>query len=133
MTKSLLPVVAAADNFLYLPHASRWPSLNSPPTPEVYIPLHLSAKDFEAGLPPIGLLRPGVMEALAPHSAVGASIKPLTLLGCSGTEAVCFSADVVKNLSFGKVLNDLAVQWRKEGRFPGPLDGMRRHSEAGTF
>lgn len=129
MTKSLLPAVAAADNFVYLPHASRWPTFNSPPTPEVYIPLHLSAKDFEAGLPPIGLLRPEVIEALAPHSAAGASTKPLTLLGTNATEAVCFSADVVKDSSFGKVLNDLAVQWRNGRRFPGPLDGMCYESE----
>jgi hypothetical protein len=126
MPKSLLPVVAAADNFLYLPHASRWSSPNSPPTPEVYISLHLSAKDFETGLPPIGLLRPEVIEALAPHSGLKSSTKPMTLLGANAndTEAVCFSEDVVEDMSFGEVLNGLAVEWKKEGRFPGPLNGM---------
>lgn len=61
MSDTLLSVVTAADNF---PSFSTSYPLSHPGTNERYVPFHLTFKDYEAGLPAIGLLRPQVLHDL---------------------------------------------------------------------
>lgn len=60
--RSLLGIVKAADNFPAHPH-SPFPT-HSPDGSERYVPFHLTFADYQAGLPPLGLLRPVVLQEL---------------------------------------------------------------------
>jgi hypothetical protein len=132
MSKTLLPIVAAADNFLYLPPVSTWTTPKTPPTPEVYIPFHLTAADYKAGLSPIGLLRPSVFELLCPNLSIGggdgSSGSPMqafcVIREGDNVAAVYLDPWVIEQNRIDEVLNDLADEWRFEELFPGPLGGM---------
>lgn len=56
--RSLLPIIAAADNFPA--HPGRFPT-SHPLTSERYVPFHLTFSDHQRGLAPVGLLRPDVL------------------------------------------------------------------------
>jgi hypothetical protein len=125
MSRSLLPIVAAADNFPYLPHTSRWKDVRSPPTPEVYIPFYLTAEDQANDVPPVGLIRPEVLECM--KSQLGDDTQPFKLLSTcpEGVKnGMCFNDWVVKQGKMGEVMNEISVKWRDEGKFPGPLGGQ---------
>ena len=62
MIRSLLSVVQAANNLPEHPN-SPYPTV-SPDGTERYVPFHHTFADFQAGLPPIGLLRPAVVREL---------------------------------------------------------------------
>lgn len=66
MSETLLPVVQAL-NTLPSPYAP-WPT-HSPDGKERYIPLHLTFADYQARLPPVGILRPQVVDALQDDAA----------------------------------------------------------------
>jgi len=128
MPRSLLPVVAAADNFPYLASSS-----SQQAGLEAYIPFHLTAQDCTNDLCPVGALRPEVYEAIASSSSSSESTdKPFRTIASSsvqqgrdaGRKAICFANWVVEQGKMGEVMNDLATTWRKEGKFPGPLAGM---------
>lgn len=134
MPRSLLPVVAAADNFPYSPSSSSGSSVL-----ETYIPFHLTSADYANDLPPVGQLRPEVYDAIASKAirstsnAPGpSSDNPFRLLDNTGRRdessqekvAICFADWVVEQGKMGEVMNDLASTWRQEGKFPGPLAGM---------
>ena len=124
MSRSLLPIVAAADNFPYLPHTSRWQDARSPPTPEVYIPFYLSAEDQANDVPPVGLTRPEVLKSM--HSLFGDDAEPFKLLSTQTNgvnNGISFNDWVVQQSKMGEVMNEIAVKWRDEGKFPGPLGG----------
>jgi hypothetical protein len=125
MSRSILPIVAAADNFPYLPHTNRWKDARSPPTPEVYIPFYLTAEDQANDVPPVGLIRPEVLKCMKP--LFGNDKEPFKLLS-TGTDCVtngiCFNDWVVKQGKVGEVMNEISVKWRDEGKFPGPLGGQ---------
>lgn len=124
MPKSLLPIVATADNYPYIPHGSSWEKAGVPPTPEVYIPFHLTDEDQANGLPPVGLLRPIVLECLLPRA--GQNSDPFKVLYDPHHVIIglCFNNWVVEQGKIGQTMNDIAVQWRDEGKFPGPLGGQ---------
>jgi hypothetical protein len=125
MSRSLLPIVAAADNFPYLPHTSRWKDARSPPTPEVYIPFYLTAEDQANDVPPVGLIRPEVLECM--RSLFGDDKEPFKLLSAENDgvhNGICFNDWVVKQGKMGQVMNEISVKWRDEGKFPGPLGGQ---------
>ncbi|WVF66391.1 hypothetical protein IAT40_001131 [Kwoniella sp. CBS 6097] len=140
MIRSLLPVVQAADNF---------PIYDLPPAkpPKPYVPFHLTLRDYQQGLPPLGLLRPDVLEEMKAVSGSGSkgvwrfreeeysgrgkpdetgtwrdasNIKP---------EITCvyFDEEVVEGGVEGisKVMADIVGGWKKAGKFPGPLAGWR--------
>jgi hypothetical protein len=116
--------VAAADNFPYHFDVPQGPPDSES---EVYVPFHLTAADFKAGLPPLGHLRPDVFSALQVYSAEESdpsATMPFTILGSRvETQAVCFSQSTVDQGKMGEILNDIVVRWKKEGKFPGPLGG----------
>jgi hypothetical protein len=125
MSRSLLPIVAAADNFPYLPHTSRWKDARSPPTPEVYIPFYLTAEDQANDVPPVGLIRPEVLECM--RSLFGDDKEPFKLLSAENDgvhNGICFNDWVVKQGKMGEFMNEISVKWRDEGKFPGPLGGQ---------
>lgn len=125
MSRSLVPIVAAADNFAYLPHMSRWKDARSPPTPEVYIPFYLTAEDQANDVPPVGLIRPEVLECM--RSLFGDDKEPFKLLSAENDgvhNGICFNDWVVKQGKMGQVMNEISVKWRDEGKFPGPLGGQ---------
>jgi len=125
MSRSLLPIVAAADNFPYLPHTSRWQDARLPPTPEVYIPFYLTAEDQANDVPPVGLIRPEVFKSM--HSLFGDDtepFKPLSTQTNGVNNGICFNDWVVQQSKMGEVMNEIAVKWRDEGKFPGPLGGQ---------
>ena len=123
MPRSLLPIVASADNFPYLPHRSKWQQQGVPPTPEVYIPFHLTAKDQEEGLPPIGLIRPDVLQHLRSRAGTGSEPFKILVDSHEAERGICFHDWVGDQGQMGQVMNDVAVRWRDEGKFPGPLGG----------
>jgi hypothetical protein len=127
MPRSLLPVVAAADNFPYLASSS-----SQQAGLEAYVPFHLTATDCTNDFCPVGALRPAVYEAIASSSSSSeSSDKPFRTIvssseqqgGDGGRKAICFADWVVEQGKMGEVMNDLATTWRKEGKFPGPLAG----------
>jgi len=125
MSRSLLPIVAAADNFPYLPHTSRWQDARSPPTPEMYIPFYLTAEDQANDVPPVGLIRPEVLKSM--HSLFGDDTEPFKLLSTQTkgvNNGICFNDWVVQQGKMGEVMNGIAVKWRDGGKFPGPLGGQ---------
>ena len=130
--RSLLPVVAAADNFppFHEPYPTRHPI-----TTEAYVPLHLTLADHLAGLPPIGLLRPDVLGELrqlrSPHFVEHSGGAP----GEDGrwkpeTHCVYLADDIIEEgpEGVGEVIQSLAEKWKREGKFPGPLGGMSRRT-----
>jgi hypothetical protein len=125
MSRSLLPIVAAADNFTYLPHTKRWKDTQSPPTPEVYIAFYLTEDDQTNDVPPIGLIRPEVLECMQP--LIGDDTKPFRTLSTgqhSVNNGICFSEGVIEQGKMGQVMNEIAVRWRDEAKFPGALGGQ---------
>jgi hypothetical protein len=66
MSETLLPVVQAL-NTLPSPSAP-WPT-HSPDRKERYVPFHLTFADYQARLPPVGILRPQVVDALQDDAA----------------------------------------------------------------
>lgn len=125
MSRSLLPIVAAADNFPYLPHTNQWKDVRSPPTPEVYLPFYLTAEDRKNDVPPIGLIRPEVLECM--KSMCGKNTEPFQIMSSepdSVHDAICFNDWVVRQGKMGEVMNDIATKWRDDGKFPGPLGGQ---------
>ena len=94
-----------------------------PPTPEAYIPFHPTAKDPEDGLPPIGLLRPEVLDCLKINMKSEPTPFKITSSPSGAMNGICFNDWVVEQGKMGEVINDIAVKWRDEGKFPGPLGG----------
>lgn len=65
MTHSLLPLLQALTGFPSNPsHPTPAYPTHSPDRKERYVPFHLTFADYQAGLPPIGVLRPEVVCAL---------------------------------------------------------------------
>lgn len=135
--RSLLSVVAAADNFP--PHGSAYPSAH-PVTLETYTPFHLCRADYEASLHPVGLLRPSILIEL--QAVVDSSPRKAFefvdegKVGADGefvhvVTAVHFADWVIQEGKMSEVMNAQAVQWRDEGKFPGPLGGESLQDRAG--
>lgn len=127
--RSLLPIVATADNFP--PHEGPYP-LFHPVSLEKYAPFHLCRADYDSACHPVGLLRPHIL--IEVQSAVQSSTRAAFefveegKVGADGefvneVKAVHFAEWVVKEDKMTEIMNDLAVRWRDEGRFPGPLGG----------
>lgn len=132
-TKTLLPVVVAADNFPSSPLTDPYPSRN-PTTGERLVPFHLTFADHHAALPPLGYIRQEVLAELEQDerepttcpwqfhsSAVAEEDGDLDLR----VECVFFAEWVIEGGSetMGKVMQETAERWREEGKFPGPLGG----------
>ncbi|WVQ80451.1 hypothetical protein IAT38_002556 [Cryptococcus sp. DSM 104549] len=129
-TRSLLPVVAAADNF---PQYALPPS----PPPPPYVPFHLTLSDHLAHLPPLGLLRPDVVRAMREYtsSASGSGVWAFHEEGkgdetgtfVKSTVCVYFTEEVVQGGAerLSAVMAEVAKKWREDGTFPGPLAGWR--------
>ena len=135
MPRTLFPIVAAADNFPACSFADPFPTYNKL-ADEHLIPFHISFQDFQAHLPPVGLLRPGVVSELQAderepttcpwqfhHVArpIGEDDDELQL----HVQAVFFADWVVEGGSevMGRVMQETAERWRSEGKFRGVLDG----------
>lgn len=129
--RSLLPIVAAADNFPS--HSGLYPS-SHPTSHEPYVPLHLTAQDHQNHFAPVGLLRKDVILALKEEVNAASGLKSaweileVSMSDESGAivkqvECVHFAQWVLEEDKMGEVMNALAGKWRKEGKFPGPLDG----------
>lgn len=135
--RSLLPIVAAADNFP--PYDGIYPAAH-PVTLEKYTPFHLCRADYEAGLVPVGLIRPAVLLELQAFlddsvaSPSSSSRKAFELaergriepdgLHVTEVQAVYFAEWAVQEGKMTEVINDLARRWKDEGKFPGPLGGQ---------
>jgi hypothetical protein len=140
MPPSLLPVVLAADNFPSHPLHDPYP-LSHPQSRDIYTPFHLTFSDYQARLPPVGLLRPSVLAELQADSRDGSScpwqFHSLARPGMGkreddegdelDLEVVCvFFADwVVKGGKrvMGRAMKEVVERWRDEGKFPEPLGG----------
>ncbi|WRT63587.1 uncharacterized protein IL334_000510 [Kwoniella shivajii] len=133
MTRSLLSVVATADNF---PLYAIPPS--SPPSP--YVPFHLTLSDHLNHLSPLGLLRQDVIREMKEISSkwekegeegiweFEENGKPdETGNWLSEITCVYFNENLVKKGSneLGKVMAKVARSWKDQGKFPGPLAGWR--------
>ncbi len=113
---SLLPVVLAADNF---PACGSYPT-HHPETGEVYVPFHIAPADHAAGLPPVGLLRPEVVESLAGDAGYE-SVHDGSLV------CVTFAPSVIAGgkEAMNKAIADTAARWRAAGQFTPALAGWR--------
>jgi hypothetical protein len=112
-------LMSNADNFPY--------EATSDGHGEFYIPFHLTFQNYEARLPPFGLLRPAVLDQLANECNKRSltsvtkitSDQPLDLLAESrddGSEtvvAICFGPDVPYD-DFGPVLNSIVNDWNAQ-------------------
>lgn len=121
-----LDLVSAADNFPY--------EATSDGHGELYIPFRLTFQDYEARLPPFGLLRPAVLDQLANEcnkrdltsDTKITSNQPLDLLvesrddGSETVVAICFGPNVPHD-DFGPVLNSIVNDWNAQGLFPNQL------------
>ncbi|OCF33070.1 hypothetical protein I317_01870 [Kwoniella heveanensis CBS 569] len=138
MIRSLLHVLEAADNF---------PLYDLPPAkpPKPYVPFHLTLEDYEQGLTPLGLLRPDVLEEMRSvsekqkvwkfkeeaYDGRGKPDETGTWRDASNikpeTTCVFFEEEVVEGgvQGISKVMAEVVGQWKKEGKFPGPLAGWR--------
>jgi len=135
--RTLLPIVLAADNFPASPYDQPYPLFN-PTTGERYIPFHLTFADYQANLPPVGYLRPEVINDLlsderdaetcpwqAHSSASGAGEEDEDMELDLKVECVFFADWVVRAGSeeMGRVMQETAIQWRAGGKFPEQLGG----------
>lgn len=145
---SLLSIVEAADNLPAHP-TSPYPT-HSADGSERYVPFHLTFADFQASLPPIGLLRPSVLAELQADDGEeeGSPWQFYLTASSSGTRNIteedkenmdvdegddldlevqcCLFADwVVKRggEEMGRILQTIADKWRKEGKFEKQLAG----------
>ncbi|BEI99303.1 hypothetical protein CcaverHIS631_0403460 [Cutaneotrichosporon cavernicola] len=91
-----------------------------PSTGEAYVPFHVAPSDFAAGLPPVGLLRPEVLQALdgdAGYESVRTD------------KGVCvtFSPTVLAGgrAAMDGAIAETAARWRKAGQFNPCLAGWR--------
>lgn len=134
-TKSFLSVVLAADNFPSSPYADPYPA-KDPKTGQPYIQFHLTRADYDAKLPPVGLVQREVLTALLGTDDDGEDDDFPWAFGHEhdpkarelGTRVTCifFADDIVKK---GKKAMSVAMQtqaeeWRRQGKFCGPLAGM---------
>lgn len=132
-SKSLLPVVIAADNFPGHLYADYFPTFH-PVSGERYVPFHLTFADYQARLPPIGQLRPDVLAELQSDERESESCPWQFHSSAEDNKdddlelqvRCAFFADWVvaggKDM-MGKVMQEAAEKWREEGKFPGPLGG----------
>ena len=135
--RSLLSVVAAADNFP--PHEGLYP-LYHPTTREVYTPFHLSLSDCESDLLPVGLLRPSVLlelqaEVEEHESSAGAGggagafefVKERKVhhdgAMLETIKAVHFADWVIKEKKMTEVMGKLAEKLRSGGKYLPALRG----------
>ena len=142
MIRSLLPVVQDANDFPPHPH-SPYPT-HSPDGSERYVPLHLTLADYHAACPPLGLLRPHVVEELLAHRPlnVEGQLSELTEAEDAGQEAkeakvwqsfgiegrvdcIYFDQAVLKKGPDGisAVMAEMVNQWKRDGKFSKPLLG----------
>jgi hypothetical protein len=147
--KSLLSIVEAADNLPAHP-LSPYPTHSADGT-ERYVPFHLTFADFQASLPPVGLLRPAVVAELqgdygdgegcpwqfyltasTPNPAAkGRDVQEEMNIDEDGEDfdvevECCFFADWVVNEGserMGIVMQSQAETWRDEGKFKAQLAG----------
>lgn len=121
----LLDLVAVADNFPYQESPADTQG-------ELWLPFHLTRQDFDGGLPPLGLLRPGVMNEIRkdcnkvdPAPTMDKAFDLLTTkneMGAPTEIAVCF-ASTVQHHNFGQILTGVIEGWKSQGLFPRQLDG----------
>ena len=134
MTRSLLPIVATADNFP--PHEGRYP-LFHPVTREVYTPFHLSLADFQADLLPVGLLRPLVLLELKEEvqDSTRGAFEFVTSRNVShdgavveSVKAVHFAEWVIEEGKMTEVMGYLAEKLRSGGKhLPAHSGGSLRY------
>lgn len=133
---SLLDIINIADN---LPLQTITPRpIESPDGSERYVPFHVSHADFNAGIPPMGLLRPQVVYELqeamkeradgflvfhqesgpTSHSETQDS-KPADII------CVCFADWAVERggQEMEKLLQHVVMKWKEEGKFASQLGG----------
>lgn len=145
----LLTIVQAADNLPAHP-TSPYPT-HSADGSERYVPFHITFSDFQAGIPPVGLLRPSVLHELQSDDG-GEAGSPwqfyLTTKPSASTSKLekktegmevdedgeeldvevqcCFFADWVVQKGgeeMHRCLQQSAERWKKEGKFENQLAG----------
>jgi hypothetical protein len=122
----LLDLVAVADNFPYQESPADTQG-------ELWLPFHLTRQDFDIGLPPLGLLRPGVMDEIRKDccnkvDSEPTTDKPFDLLTTKNeteapTEIAVCAASTVQQHNFGQILTGVIEGWKSQGLFPRQLDG----------
>ncbi|KAK4684395.1 hypothetical protein P7C73_g5786, partial [Tremellales sp. Uapishka_1] len=131
---SLLPVIAAVDNFPSHPDA--YPSFH-PTTKEIYTPFHLTFADHLAGLPPVGLLRPNVLTELLSDDRDEKTCpwqfyreESAADDGDLVVRCVFFADWVLKDGRSGMsaVIKAVCEAWRDGGKFQAPLSGWRNET-----
>lgn len=146
---TLLHIVEASDNLPAHP-SSPYPT-HSADGSERYVPFHLTFADFQASLPPIGLLRPSVLAELQADDGEDEGSPWQFYLTATSSEddaktgdegevmdvdeggedldvvvQCCFFADwVIKKggEEIGQIMQATAEKWRKDGKFKRQLDG----------
>ncbi|WWC97335.1 hypothetical protein V866_004214 [Kwoniella sp. B9012] len=105
MTESFLPIIEAVDNFPY----DLFPS--------TYIPFHLTLSDHQNKLPPIGLLRQGIVEEMS------LVVERIWEFEYSSAErkviCVYFNDDLIKKgrEEISRVMAEVIRKWKNEGKF----------------
>ncbi|WVO14886.1 hypothetical protein L204_102525 [Cryptococcus depauperatus] len=124
LRKSLLSVVLQADNF---------PNYSLPPLPppHPYIPFHLTRSDLDAGLVPLGLLRPDVVDKMRSYNDrpahQGRGVWEFVGKEPNQQAGVCFIPEIVEQgkAELDRVMRLCVESWREEGIFARPLAGWR--------
>ncbi|WVQ91377.1 hypothetical protein IAS59_005175 [Cryptococcus gattii] len=121
-TKSLLPILLHADN---LPaYNSPFPTVH-PLTKRRIIPFHITFKDFQHDLPPVGLVTMDVVKMLSKEKGLKLFQITRTVKSCprAGKEGSCRKEEQDEVNAKGKkgrteCVSRILNRWRVEGKFP---------------
>lgn len=127
---SLIAIVEAADT--HPPHpASAYPT-HSPDRSERYVPLQLTLADYEASLPPVGLLRPLVLAELVADPGMGRGCPWVVRVSDETSEVLClYFAHWVTSRGIEemeRVMQGTVEGWRRSCKFAKQLKGEPLHT-----
>jgi hypothetical protein len=118
---SILDIINIADNFPVHPE-STYPTY-SPDGAERYVPFHLTLADFESDIVPMGLLRPQILFELQKS---GIEFLLFHKMACTDEVIyVTFANHALERggLEMGRLLQEVAMKWKEEGKFQTQLRG----------